>query len=630
MPLEHNHVDDSEYITTPTTPEEETPTETSTESSDDINQDIIDTEKIWDEYERDEYDAINTKEDIKYLMDKSKNSQELYENAIKVLTNLESNFVSTLWSVAHDENWNWDKQSWINRSVFDDELDTDNPVTLFEKKWKELLQKAKTVQENLKVQNAASQTVWETDLSWINENEKNQLIEELFKTRTEAIQDFKNDISDGFLSNENNISREKFREAWEIAGEDLFKLKEKNIKEFEENISKMDLPQLAFSTFNIDQWSWAFTYCYWKLKEKLWNKNLFDFIDEQEKLWGLTWDGIKYSAFKMLFQRRMTSDLTQMMDGYSWNKDELVKYVENNIKENERFKMSFLTSIKDVESSKYFWDIAKDLKENDPDVKKAYEATSNIDNIDIFKDKKVNGLMLYDDEWHWGWATYFDSDFKDYQKKGFTMVSKDENNNYKKYVLKKGNDTINMVKLKVDENKNLNLEEVLQSITDGQDYNLFALRWHCYNTGDFADTLWEIGAVWEGDLLIDGWCNNAWRTRDYYNSWVKGQICAYTATGKWASTQAFIDRIISAKNSWKSFSDVLWYYNSLTSDSGRDGYFAFSTERPDSVSAQYKKLRHNQDDEWLEEDSNTTVRDEAEAQSDVPPSVDVETQGGNI
>jgi hypothetical protein len=67
-------------------------------------------------------------------MDKSTNSQELYENAIKVLTNLESNFVSTLWSVAHDENWNWDKQSWINRSVFDDELDTDNPVTLFEKK----------------------------------------------------------------------------------------------------------------------------------------------------------------------------------------------------------------------------------------------------------------------------------------------------------------------------------------------------------------------------------------------------------------------------------------------------------------------------------------------------------------
>jgi hypothetical protein len=56
------------------------------------------------------------------------------------------------------------------------------------------------------------------------------------------------------------------------------------------------------------------------------------------------------------------------------------------------------------------------------------------------------------------------------------MVSKDENNNYKKYVLKKGNDTINMVKLKVDENKNLNLEEILQSITDGQDYNLFALR----------------------------------------------------------------------------------------------------------------------------------------------------------
>jgi hypothetical protein len=67
-------------------------------------------------------------------MDKSKNSQELYENAIKVLTNLEFNFDNTLRSIAHEENWNWDKQSWINRSVFDDELNTDNPVTLFEKK----------------------------------------------------------------------------------------------------------------------------------------------------------------------------------------------------------------------------------------------------------------------------------------------------------------------------------------------------------------------------------------------------------------------------------------------------------------------------------------------------------------
>ena len=75
MPLEHNHVDDSEYITSPTAPEEGTPTENPTESLDDINQDITDTEKNWNEYERDEYDVINTKEDIKYLMDKSKNSQ---------------------------------------------------------------------------------------------------------------------------------------------------------------------------------------------------------------------------------------------------------------------------------------------------------------------------------------------------------------------------------------------------------------------------------------------------------------------------------------------------------------------------------------------------------------------------
>jgi hypothetical protein len=51
-----------------------------------------------------------------------------------------------------------------------------------------------------------------------------------------------------------------------------------------------------------------------------------------------------------------------------------------------------------LENSQYFWNIAKDLKENDPDVKRAYEATSNLDNIDIFKDGKVNALMIYDNE----------------------------------------------------------------------------------------------------------------------------------------------------------------------------------------------------------------------------------------
>ena len=71
---------------------------------------------------------------------------------------------------------------------------------------------------------------------------------------------------------------------------------------------------------------------------------------------------------------------------------------------------------------------------------------------------------------------------------------------------------------------------------------------------------------------------------------MKWQICTYTSTGKWDSTQAFIDRIINTKNSWKQFSDVLWYYDWLTTDSGNDWYFAFSTERPNSVGAQYKRL----------------------------------------
>jgi hypothetical protein len=77
-----------------------------------------------------------------------------------------------------------------------------------------------------------------------------------------------------------------------------------------------------------------------------------------------------------------------------------MQFISKNIKEDKDFKIAFLTSIKDAEKSEYFGKMAQDLKENDIDVKKAYEAASNIDNIDIFKDGKINALMIYDNEGH--------------------------------------------------------------------------------------------------------------------------------------------------------------------------------------------------------------------------------------
>ena len=105
-----------------------------------------------------------------------------------------------------------------------------------------------------------------------------------------------------------------------------------------------------------------------------------------------------------------------------------------------------------------------------------------------------------------------------------------------------------------------------------------------------AYALWWLNAVKEGDILIDGGCWNANKTRKYYKAWVKWQIFAYTSEGRWASTQAFINRIIAAKSSWKNFSDILSYYNWIGSESWVDGYFAFNVERPDSVASKYKLL----------------------------------------
>lgn len=594
---------------------------------------VLDNEEDWELYT-----TVRTKEDIKNIIDKSKSSEELYENAIKVLENLQSNFLYTLNDIAQEENRSDDTIDKIRRSRFDSELDTENPVTIFEKKWKELLEKARQIEKNLKMQNLASQTIWSEELQWIDDIEKDKLIEELFQTRSDAIENFKDDVADGLLSNENNIRRGRILSYGERRWEELFNRKEKDKHGFENEVNAMNLSQLVFHTFNINEWYWAFTYCYNKVKEKLWNKNLFDFIDEQNKGSDQIAEVSKYSALKMLFQRRMTADLTKMIDEYSWNKQDLIDYVEKNVKESKNFKIAFLTSINDLENSKYFWKIVKDLKDNDPDVIRAIEAASNVDNIDIFKDKKVNGLLVYDNEWDWWWAAYFDSDFRDYtQKKGFIVSSKENNKDYIKYILKKGNDTLTMVKIKnlvLDKMKSKETQNMIKTVVGQQDYNLFALRGHCYNTKKLAKWLWIENLVWEGDLLIDGGCYGANATGMYYQCWIKWQICAYTWEWRWTSTQAFIDKIINAKNSWKSFSDVLWYYNWLTSDSSRDGYFAFSTERPDYVSVQYKKITQWDiwdNFGWLTQDLPTSSNEsDLEAQTDIGswlnPEVNPETQ----
>jgi hypothetical protein len=78
----------------------------------------------------------------------------------------------------------------------------------------------------------------------------------------------------------------------------------------------------------------------------------------------------------------------------------LLNYIKTNIIKDDSFKTAFLTSIRELEKLPFFAGVVSDLKKTDPNVKNAYESASNFDNVDIFKNRKVDALVLYDDAWH--------------------------------------------------------------------------------------------------------------------------------------------------------------------------------------------------------------------------------------
>lgn len=537
-------------------------------------------------------EKMETKEDIKKVIDKSTDYGELYKNAIDVLQKMESTFRQALLKIANNEWRDSKKKSMIKKTVFDDWLNTSDPITIFEKKWAELLRRWEDIAEKNKVLNAWIQLYKKLWWERLSQEWKNLIAEELFQTRLWAIQNFKNDISDGILSNKNNVEFDTVIIMWRSFWSNLFREKESDKNGFEQQVNTMTLPQLIYWTFNIEEGSWAFTYCYWKLKDRLWNQGLFDYIDSLGKRWDQISDVLKYSSLKMLFSRKKVEDLNKWIESYRWNKQGLLNYIKTMIIKDESFKMSFLTSIREVENLPLFKSITNDLKNSDQNVKKAYENASNFDNIDIFKSWKVDALTIYDDAWHWWWWAFFQSELTWYKNQWFWVIATENNSNYTKYVLKKWSDTITMIQLKIEANS-LDISDIQNSLSlsvNATNYNLFALRGHCYNTDKFACALWWLNAVKEDDILIDGWCWNASKTGEYYKSWVKWQIFAYTSEWRWASTQAFINRIIAAKSSWKNFSEILAYYNWVESESWVDGYFAFNVERPDSIPSKYKLL----------------------------------------
>lgn len=552
---------------------------------------------IWEKKER-----MDKKEDIKKFIDTSADYKDLYVKSLEVLQKMESAFQDSLIDIANENNWDSYKRSAIWMTRFDKVLDTDDPLTLFEKKWAEILKRSQDIVEKTESCNAWAQlaeSIWSQELDQIS---KDNMVDELFKTRWEAIQNFEDDIDDGILSNISNVDSRNARYVGVNLWDEIFDKHNQYSKvEFEKYIDAMPLHKLILWTFNTEDWSWAFEDCLRKVKEKLWNQNLFDYIDSQEK-WDQTAEILKYSSLRMLLKRKKTSDLIEWIKWYKWDQQELLQYIEDETLYNTSFTECFLSSIDDLEKNTdfdwFFGKLVTKLKE-DPMIQQAYENASKVDNADVFKSWVVNALAIYDDDVNWWGGSYFTSDLKSYQNnRWFSIKERDNKPDYVKYVLKKGADTVTLVKLKSkkknDEDfSDLNDEDVqnsLSEITNWVDYNLFALRGHCYNTHKMAFTLWWLNAVQENDIFIDGWCWGAWRVWEYYASWIKGQIFAYNWTWKWDSTQSFINKIFDNKSDPQGFRKILDYYNSYNRESWADGHFAYHVERPDSVASQYKRL----------------------------------------
>lgn len=512
---------------------------------------------------------FDTKEKIENIIYKAKNYQDLCDKSLYILGSMENNFKETI------KNCRW---------VFDEKLDVDNPITIFEKKWVEILKRLRDIIDKNEVVNA-----------WI-QLAKDIIVEELFTTREQAIQNYKDDISDGLLSNKNNIDIRDIQAYGKDLWKTFFFCKEYSKADFEKILNNSNLPNLMLWTFNIYEGSWAFRECFNNIKKKLWNQNLFNYIDSlKNNSEDQISDVLKYSVIKMLLLRRKVTDLTNWVNWYQGDKESLLRYIEKKTQTNEDFKLAFLTSISDLEKISIFSWIIEKIKD-DPKVKEAYQLTINnsLDDADVFTSGIVNALVIYDDEWHGGGWDFFKQDLLYYKNKGYSIELTEKNQNYTKYILewKNKKDEITIVQLNFNANKNKGLEvwTCIKSILQSDNYNLFALRGHCYNTSIMARELWNAGAIEEKDILIDWWCWNAPKIWDYYQSWVKWYIFAYTAEWRGSSTQSFIEKIINSKSNWKRFTDIIDYYGWLNDESWIDWYFANNVQMPNSVASQYIKL----------------------------------------
>lgn len=505
-----------------------------------------------------------TEEELAQRLKDIKDINELKKVLQEIIWSMEKQLMSILQEIS-----GWDGPTWIRSYEWIWNLDDeywDEELSLFEKKWIDIMNKAKNLLAQIEEWNA------EVNLLTFLQ----QASSELYQTQNKAEEDLRTDMKDGKLTYRAFTSQETFEHSYAFGWSMLF-FSHSNPNKFRELLNSKSTGRLIGEVFSISEWAWAFNDWYAEIKKRLNWKNIFDEIDDIAADWHdreLDWtaDFLENITVSGMLNNGKINDLDKYISTY---KDS--ERIKNNIRKKLRMNIvssmwwgldsdSFLSDIlkhfDEVKQSPILWDIAKELEETNPTIRVFNEMKEDINKqeIDILKNKRVNALMVFDnDDLAWSWAEYFKPNIAKFKRLWYTTeIENTKTPDMEKVVLQKWNnenERITLCRLKEiyseenADNQSASYDRVFNELK-GNSYNLFSLRWHCYNTEEMAWRLWELWMVSESSILIDWWCWNARHTDEYINWGITCPMFTYTNTWKWATTEALVDIILREKNKW--------------------------------------------------------------------------------
>ena len=565
------------------------------------NQDIEDDYDSYEDWFKNiEENKVFSKEEILTKLKSSEDINKTRKAVKEILWKMEWRYVNYI------KEYYWIRyNNWL-----DWRIDVDNPKSVFEKEYMNILEELNGINQKIDLA--------EDEVNLLNYYEN--LSEKLYNLQEQSSASIREDLSDWILSSRELVWYQNVMNIIWNGSQELFDTHDNRVK-FQELLKKKSDIQLIWECFNIDEWFWAFEDSYKELLRRLNWENLFKKFDDltsgsaYEKSRDWTKEITMPIVLKGLFARWKISDFEKWLNWYE-KKDELLNNINNSLANDSKFVLAFLSHIDKVQECEVFQNSVKFLEENSEiynkylDLKKWYDQK----NIDVLnKDKDFNFVGLYDNESDWWWSTYFYGDSavvkdsktgKMVSKKypGFALDEKEstENNLIKKVVLKKWNDSMTFVLLKQKEKElpdGFDLEDMYKMALwwlDKNDYNVFALRWHCYTTTEMASALGDLEMVWENDVIIDWGCWNYDNIGDYMDAGIKWEIFAYRWQWRWNSTEAFIKKLYQMRNNdWDYKSFLEWIEKQkISPDSWHTQYIWEQIITPNSAYSLYRKAEY--------------------------------------